>query len=216
VAAIIYDIAIWEGIRFRVECVSRTLRTKIESEISGDSSLYRLQGVDPVPWQLREILQQRADSWVKRLFETCCDVQKQRGSQISEEFDRAIWAYCLEPFIMREVQANEFGYRASELMELLLCAVGSPANKRNLLRVGQKDCCLAVRLKIYHTWHDKLHHLPSRIDKAALALAAYKAMEQRAARLARGLPPSLAYHQPLRPKLLPYPPSLLFRPLLRS
>ena len=188
-ATSIYDIAIWEAIRHRVESMISTLIESIKSEISRDWSISELQGLDPVPWQLRQILQLRAGSWIQRLYDICCDAHKRYGNQVSQEFDRAAWAYCIDPFIMREVQANEFAYRASVLMELLLCAVGSPANERTLLRVCQKECCLAVRLKIYESWYDKLHHLPPRIDQAARALATYRAIEIRAARIARGLPP---------------------------
>jgi hypothetical protein len=185
----IYNIAIWEAIRHRVESTIKTLAENIKLEISRDWSIIELQGLDPVPWQLREILQQRADSWIQRLYDICCDVHKRYGNQISQEFDRAAWAYCIEPFIMREVQANEFAYRASALMELLLCAVGSPANKRKLLKVVQKDCCLSLRLKVYENWHHKLHHLAPKIDQAARALASFRATELRAARIVRGLPP---------------------------
>src|ERR1700736_1163832 len=127
-----YDIMIWEQIRYPVEWTTRRLVQDINAEISSDRSLSELQGQYPVPWQLREVMQQRADSWVQRLYDPCCDVYKRSGKELSAEFDRAVWAYCIEPFIMRETQTNEYGYRASILLELLLCAVGSPSGNRNL------------------------------------------------------------------------------------
>ena len=73
------------------------------------------------------------------------------------EFDRAVWAYWIEPFIRQEVQTTADGYRTSRLMELLLCAVGSTAENRRSLKVGQKDCCVAVRNEVQESWYDKLH-----------------------------------------------------------
>jgi hypothetical protein len=87
---------------------------------------------------------------------------------------------------MKEVQTNSYGYRASKLLELLLCAVGSPPEKRNLLKVGQKDCCLTVRRHIYEKWYDKLHHLPPRINAVVAALARHRETEIHAARIVRG------------------------------
>jgi hypothetical protein len=89
---------------------------------------------------------------------------------------------------MRE-EVNDHGYRASELLELLLLAVGSRPERRRLLRVSQKDACVAVRGQIWEIWHDKLLHLPPRWNEAAAAMARYNAMERRARNLAAGLPP---------------------------
>ena len=175
-----YDIVTWERIKNSVEWRTASLVEDIHKEISKDHSLLELQGIYPVPWQLREVIQQRAESWVQRLYDACCDVYKRSGNQLSVEFDRAVWAYCVEPFIMREMQTNAFGYRASKLLELLLCAVGSPPENRRFLKVGQKNCCLAVRNMIWQRWHDKLHHLPSTIDEAAAAIASFNDNPNRA------------------------------------
>jgi len=89
---------------------------------------------------------------------------------------------------MREEQ-NHLGYKASKGLELLLCAVGSPPESRDLLKVGQKDCCLTVRAHIYEIWYDKLHHLPPRINKAIAAMARQNEAEMHAARIvAAGAP----------------------------
>jgi hypothetical protein len=161
----------------------------------------------PVPWQLREVLKQRAESWIQRLYEPCCEVYKASGGELSLEFDIAVWAYWIEPFIMREVQTTADGYRASKLMELSLCAVGSTPENRRSLKTGHKDCCLAVRNEIYDTWHSKLHHLPSQRDEAIRALSAYNAIQARAARIVSGLPPeptpSLAAASPMAPNQIP-------------
>lgn len=184
-----YDITIWEQIRTRVFLRTQSLVDDIGLEISQDLSLLEHHGSYPVPWQLREIMQQRAQSWVQRLYDSCCDAHKRIGKELSVEFDKAVWAFWIEPFVMTEVQTNCDGYRGSRLLELLLCAVGSPPEKRNRLKVGQKDCCLAVRLHIYQTWYDTLHHLPPRINQAIAALARYHEAEVRAARIARGMAP---------------------------
>ena len=180
----------------------------IHKEISKDHSLPELQGIYPVPWQLREVIQQRAESWVQRLYDACCDVYKRSGNQLSVEFDRAVWAYCVEPFIMREMQTNAFGYRASKLLELLLCAVGSPPENRRFLKVGQKDCCLAVRNMIWQRWHDKLHHLPSTIDAAAAAIASSNEMRRRAVRIVAGLASETSPVPPAVPAPEPQPSAM--------
>jgi len=184
-----YDITIWEQIRDRVELRTRTFVQDIGLQIANDRSLIEYHGSYPVPWQLREIMQQRAQFWVQRFYDPCCEAYKRTGKELSVEFDAAVWAFWIEPFAMKEVQTNHYGYRASMLLELLLCAVGSPPERRNLLKVGEKDCCFAVRLHIYETWYDKLHHLPPRINEALALMARANAAELRAARIVRGLPP---------------------------
>jgi hypothetical protein len=188
-SAMSYDITIWEQIRTRVERCTRTLVEDIGSQIARDLSLLEHHGSYPVPWQLGEIMQQRAQSWIQRLYDLCCDAYERMGKELSVEFDKAVWAFCLEPFVMKEVETNSYGYKASTLLELLLCAVGSPPEKRNLLKVGQKDCCLTVRLHIFETWYDKLHHLPPRINAVVAALARHRETETHAARIVRGLAP---------------------------
>jgi hypothetical protein len=133
-------------------------------------------------------MRQRGESWVQRFYDPCCDAYKRIGKELSIQFDSAIWAYWIEPLLMREVE-NCYGYRGSMLLELLLCAVGSSPENRRHLKVGQKDCCLSVRLAIYETWYDKLHHLPPRINEAVLAISRFRAAERRAARIVAGLPP---------------------------
>ena len=184
-----YDIRIWEQIGTTVEWKTRALEQEIQAEIGKDRSLRGFHGTYPVPWQLREVLKQRAESWIQRLYDPCCEARKARGEGLSLEFDRAVWAYWIEPFIKREVQTTADGYRASRLMELLLCAVGSTPENRRSLKVGQKDCCVAVRNEVQESWYYKLHHLPSRTEEAIRAISSYNAIQARAARIARGLPP---------------------------
>jgi hypothetical protein len=202
-SAMSYDITIWEQIRTRVERRTRTLVEDIGSQIARDLTLLEHHGIYPVPWQLGEIMQQRAQSWVQRLYDPCCDAYERIGKELSVEFDKAVWAFWIEPFVMKEVQTNRYGYRASMLLELLLCAVGSPPEKRNLLKVGQKNCCLAVRLRIYEVWYDKLHHLPPRINQAIAAMARHHQAEVHAARIVRGIvshPVSTSPHPAVIPK----------------
>ena len=185
----IYDIRIWEQIGSTVEWRTRNLEQDIQGEIAKDRSLRGFHGVYPVPWQLQEVLKQRAESWIQRLYDPCCEARKASGGELSLEFDTAVWAYWIEPFIKREVQTTADGYRASRLMELLLCAVGSTPENRGSLKVGQKDCCVAVRNELQETWYYKLHHLPSRTEEGIRAISAYNAIQARAARIVRGLPP---------------------------
>ena len=114
---------------------------------------------------------------------------QQVAGELSLEFERAVWAYWIEPFIKQELQTTADGYRASRLMELLLCAVGSTAENRRSLKVGQKDCCVAVRNGVQESWYYKLHQLPSRTEEAIRAMSSYNAMQAPASRIVRGLPP---------------------------
>lgn len=184
-----YDIRIWEQIGSTVEWKTAKLEQDIQGEIAKDRSLRGFHGFYPVPWQLQEVLKQRAESWIQRLYDPCCEARKASGGELSLEFDLAVWAYWIEPFIMREVQTTADGYRASKLMELLLCAVESTPENRRSLKVGQKDCCAAVRNKIQETWNDKLHHRPSRIEEAARTMSAGNAIPAPSARIVMGLPP---------------------------
>ena len=119
-----HDIEIWEEIRALVEHKSRTLVPDMQVEITKDRSLRELQGIYLVPGQLQEVMQQRADSWVRRMYELCCVVYRRSGKELSAEFDRAVWAYSLEPFIMREVQTTASGYRASLLLNCSFVLLG--------------------------------------------------------------------------------------------
>ena len=146
-------------------------------------------------------MQQRAQSWIQRLYDLCCGVYKRIGNELSVEFDLALWAFWIEPFVMKEVETNSYGYRGSKLLEMLLCAVGSPPGKRNLLKVGQKDCCLAVRLHIYETWYDKLHHLPPRINAVIAAMARQNELERRASRMVGSMAPHPVSTAPTSPMI---------------
>ena len=129
---------------------------------------------------------QRAEAWVQRLYEACCDAYKGGDKAPSADFDRAVWAYCIEPFILGEKPLRSDDYTVSPVLELLFCAVGSPPEMRRLLRVSQKECCLAVRRQVYETWYDKLHHLTPRINEAIRVMASANELEARAMRIARG------------------------------
>jgi hypothetical protein len=184
-----YDVSIWEEIRPIVRRKTYQLVESINKEIPKDPSLGQFQGKYPVPFQLREIMEQRANAWVQRLYDLCCDAYKSHGKTLSADFDRAVWEYCLEPFIMGETDSQIHDQTMGGFLNLLLCAVGSPPEKRPSLKVGQKQCCFDVRAKVYQTWYDKLHHLPPRMNEAVAALARFNAMERRAASIVRGLPP---------------------------
>ena len=184
-----YDISIWEEIRSTVRWKTDQLVKKINEEIPRDLSLAEFHSKEPIPWQLREIMEQRANAWVQRVYHLCCEARKDCGKGASADFDRAVWAYWIDPFIMVDKESDVHDPTMSGFLNLLLCAVGSPPGKRHLLKVSQKNCCLDVRGKIHGTWFYKLHHLRSPIDEAVAALSRHKALEARAARIAAGLPP---------------------------
>lgn len=161
----------------------------INTEISKDSLLAEFQGKHPVPFQLGEIIEQRANAWVQRLYDACCDAYKSRGKMLSAEFDRAVWFYRVEPFIMGETDSQIHSGTMGGFLNLLLCAVGSPPERRRSLTVNQKECCFGVRSKVYETWRDKLHHLPPRVNEAVAVMDQANARERGAARIVVGLPP---------------------------
>jgi len=73
-----YDITIWEAIRAAMRQQTEAFRCRIERAILNDVALSEFRS-DPVPWQIVEILRQRADSWVTELYKICCDVQRSQG-----------------------------------------------------------------------------------------------------------------------------------------
>jgi hypothetical protein len=151
-------------------------------------------------------MEQRANAWVQRVYDLCCDAYKNRGKAASEDFDRAVWAYCVEPFIMGQKEADIHHQAMSGFLELLLCAVGSPREKRRFLTVSQKDCCLQVRTNVFDTWDARLHHRLSRMDEAAAAMARFNEAEARARRIVAGLPPdSPPLQRPTQTPLLAQP-----------
>ena len=182
-----YDISIWEEIRSVVCWKTDRLVESINKEIPKDTSLAEFQGKYPVSSQLREIVEQRANAWVQRLYDLCCEAYTSHGKTVSADFDRAVWFYHVEPFIMGETDSQIHDQTMRGFLNLLLCAVGSPPETRSSLKVGQKQCCFEVRTKVRETWYDKLHHLPPRINEAVAAMARFNATERRAARIVRGL-----------------------------
>ena len=186
---VVYDISIWEEIRSTVKWKMDELVEKLLREIPGDLSLTEYHGKQPVPWQLREVMRQRGNAGVQNIYNLCCEARKDTTNAPSPDFDRAIWAYCIEPFIMGERRSTSQPYNMSPLLDLLFCAVGVPYENRGSLTVSQRDSCLEVRRVIYETWSDQLHHRPSRLNEAAAALSRYHALERRAQRMVAGLPP---------------------------
>jgi hypothetical protein len=198
-----YDVRIWEEISSAVYQKTFHFVENTQKEISNDHSLAEFQSKPPVPWQLTEIMAQRAEIWVQRLYDSCCDAYKDRGKVPSADFDRAVWAYCIEPFIMGDRPSGSRDYTVSPLLELLLCAVGSPLEKRRDLRVSQKNSCLHVRRQVYEAWYDKLHHLAPRIDEAVAVMARANELEARAMRVASGLPPDPPAQPPTGDQVAP-------------
>jgi hypothetical protein len=68
-----YDIAIWKEIRTNVRWKIDTLVQTVSIEISKDASLAEFRGKQPLPPQLIETVEQRANGWLQRLYKVCCD-----------------------------------------------------------------------------------------------------------------------------------------------
>ena len=141
----LYDVGIWEEIRSRVARDKVQLLENINAEILKDASLADFQGKNPVPFQLKEITAIRANAWVQRLYDLCSDAYMNDGKSLSVEFDRAVWAYCIEPFIICETESQVHDPRMNGFLNLLLCVVGSPPESRSSLKVSQKEACFEVR-----------------------------------------------------------------------
>jgi len=144
-AQIRYDIGIWEQVKSDVQWEISRLLSEIKIEISKDRTLREFQCGPSVQWQLQQIVAQRADTWIQRIYDVCCDAYTRSGKPISEDFDRSMWAYCIEPFVTGNQETYLQTMRSTDLLELLLCAVGSPPEIRRSLRVSEKNCCFAIR-----------------------------------------------------------------------
>src|SRR5262249_36187251 len=90
------DVMLWESIRSRVERETKALVEAIEDEIPKDDLLRRYQNEKPVPYQLRRIIEQRANSWAQREYDVCLAAWAQ---PITREFDQAVWTFAVKPFI---------------------------------------------------------------------------------------------------------------------
>jgi hypothetical protein len=194
-----YDERIWGEIRAGVEVKTPVLLAKIQREVATDRSLERLPSRRAIIWQ-------RADGWVQDLYAICCDVNRCFGRSVTEDFDRVVWVYCIEPFILSEPRETGVALSTPGLLELLLRATGSPPEKRNSLRVSDKKWCIDVRSHLFEAWRKKLLNLQTltRLEEAAAAMARYEAIEKRAKRIVAGLPPDPL---PL-PETLPDPETL--------
>ena len=65
----------------------------------------------------------------------------------------------------------------------------SPPERRDLLRVSQKNCSIDVRNRVWEAWKEKLLGLPSRLSEAAAAMLRYNAVELEARRIVAGVTP---------------------------
>ena len=210
---LLYDERIWREIQATVEPKIAGFLTKVQREIAADRSLDRLPSKQQIIWQ-------RADKWVQCVYDICRDAYRGCGHEISIEFDRVVWAFCLEPFILadegRAVSNRlrlKFVLQGSteepwrkvyipSLLELLLPSIGSSPEKDRSLQVRDKHSCLNIRTRLYETWRKKLLRLTAhtQLEEAAAALSRYHAIEERARRVAAGLPP-----EPLPQSLRPEP-----------
>jgi hypothetical protein len=186
---LLYDEGIWKEIGALVEFRTSRLLKVIQEEITGDRSL------DGLPSK-QAIVRQRADAWVQRVYDSCCDVYVQLGKTISPDFDRVVWAYCIEPFILKDVESADSA-GSQGLLELLRYATACPREDWCSPRVGNKGWCYGVRFDLFEAWQKKLLHLTTltRVEAAAAAMAQYNAAETRARQLVGGLPtttPTLA------------------------
>jgi hypothetical protein len=197
-----YDERIWREIEATVEPKMAGFLTKIQREIAGDRSLDRLPSKQQIIWQ-------RADAWLQGVYDICCDAYRNCGHEMSIEFDCAVWAFCLEPFILVEegrpvsnrVRLQTVLSRTLEepwgavyipsLLELLLFASGSPPEGSSSSQHKDRQNCLNIRYHLHEAWRKKLLRLttPTQLEEAAAALSRYNALEARAKRVAAGLPP---------------------------
>src|SRR5262249_40078847 len=79
--------------------------------------------------------------------------------------------------------------RSTDLLELLLCAVGSRPEIRRSLRVSEKNCCFAVRREILETWRSRLLHLVPTIDSGVAKVSKPDPTEALTAKTAANLSP---------------------------
>jgi hypothetical protein len=178
-----YDVSIWEGIRSSVQPRIESLSRKIEAEIVIDSSLSEFR-TEPLPSQFRSVLQQRAISWVERVYQICSQARDATGKPPSQEFDRSIWGYCLERWILGG-PPGPGTYADSPLLNLLFCAVSGrrQAVPRNGLTLPQRDLCLGVRNEVWESWQAKLLGILSQRQQAAAAMVRFHGIEAQVQKL---------------------------------
>jgi hypothetical protein len=186
---VVFDISIWEELRDVVQPQIHRLVMELQHGGGRDYSLAEFREKGPIRWQFLEIMNQRASDWVQKVYDLNSSARKAAGKDVTQEFNRAVWAFCIEPFILGSKDDTDI-LNATEkgLLRLLLCAVGSPPERRRELRVSQKDCCLQVRRRVFESWRSKLIGIPSSLEEAAAVLSRHEALERRAMRVARGLP----------------------------
>jgi hypothetical protein len=177
----VFDVSIWEELRGAVKPQVDRLVAKLQDDVVRDYSLAEFRETKPIPWQFFEILNQRASDWVQTVYELNCSAQKANGKDLTPEFNRAVWAFCIEQFILGTNDVTDI-LSASEkgLLRLLLCAVGSPPKRRRTLRVDQKNCCLEVRRRGFESWRSKLVGIPSSTEKALIEQTSAIAQSQSA------------------------------------
>jgi len=205
------DVVLWESIRYRVERNTEALVEDLEDEIPKDDLLRRYQNEKPVPYQLRRIMEHRANGWAQRAYNICCAAW---GQAITREFDRAVWTFAVEPFIDKhfyDFLLRAAGIRFPTSWDMLsrlfgnLPRLGAPqatgrfvppagpdVDERHLITVDQRRCCEEVKGRVSRLWRAKLMLGLSEdpeITEAVRVLSRARQMEVQAMRVARGLPP---------------------------
>lgn len=187
-----YDVSIWEEIRPSVQSQTNRLIDTVRNQVATDSCLAEFRG-ETLPWQFGTVLQQRANSWVQKLYEICGQARDATGKPRSPEFNWSIWAYCIEPFVLGGTP-EPGTYAKSPLLNLLFHAIKGEPNPPGGLALGQRDLCLNIRNKVWETWRAKLLGIPSRREQAAAAWARHNAMQMQAS--ARSLVDGLSEQSP--------------------
>jgi hypothetical protein len=205
------DVVLWESIRYRVERNTEALVEALEDEIPKDDLLRRYQNEKLVSYQLRRIMEHRANGWAQRAYSICCAAW---GRAITREFDRVVWTFAIEPFIdkhfydfllravgikfptSRDMLSRLFGnlprLGAPQATERFVPPAGPDVDDRRLITVDQRRCCEELKGRVSRLWRAKLMLGLSEdpeITEAARVLSRARQIEVQAMRVARGLPP---------------------------
>ena len=159
-----YNVLVWDQIDHdRAQTLLGQLTATLRSEIQTDRAIAQFRSPERISAQLCQILEQRADGWVRRAYGIYCDLWP---NQKSGDFVRAAWFYGIDPFIKQtgvELLKAGFAITLEEAKWLKLSPQGAAVSKMAHAKLG------AVRRitdNVEKRWREELEKDASNLDKS--------------------------------------------------
>ena len=159
-----YSVLVWDQIDHdRAQTLLGKLTATLRSEIQTDRAIAQFRSPERISAQLCQILEQRADGWVRRAYGIYCDLWT---NQKSGDFVRAAWFYGIDPFIKQagvELLKAGFAITLEEAKWLKLPPQGAAVSKMAHAKLG------AVRRitdNVEKRWREELEKEASNLDKS--------------------------------------------------